>query len=159
MIAINKRKPEQLGIISIIQAFLDHRLDVIKRRSEFRLNKAQNKLHILNGLMLAVENLDEVIRIIRSSENKQTSKENLILAFDITEAQAEAIVMMQLYRLSNTDLSELVNNKKELEETISTLETILSSEENIKKEISKELKEVLKQLKHQEKQLLKIMKQ
>lgn len=147
MIAINKRKPEQLGIISIIQAFLDHRLDVIKRRSEFRLNKAQNKLHILNGLMLAVENLDEVIRIIRSSENKQTSKENLILAFDITEAQAEAIVMMQLYRLSNTDLSELVNNKKELEETISTLETILSSEENIKKEISKELKEVLKTIK------------
>lgn len=146
MVAINKHKPEQLGIIPIIQAFLNHRYDVVTKRSQYRLTKAQNKLHILKGLMLAVENLDEVIRIIRSSENKKTSKENLILAFNITDEQAEAIVMMQLYRLSNTDMIELENNYKELEATINELETILSSDDNIKKEVSKELKSILKTL-------------
>lgn len=146
MVSINKHKPELLGIIPMLEAFLHHREDVIYRRSNFRLDKAQKKLHILEGLTLAVENLDEVIRIIRSSDNKTESKENLILAFNITPEQAEAIVMMQLYRLSNTDLTELANNKKELESTINTLQTILSSEENIKKEISKELKQILKQI-------------
>lgn len=146
MISINKHKPELLGIIPMLQAFLDHRFDVITKRCNFRLDKAKKKLHILEGLTLAVENLDEVIRIIRSSDNKAESKENLILAFNITPAQAEAIVMMQLYRLSNTDLVELANNKKELEDTIKALETILSSDDNIKKEISKELKQTLKLL-------------
>lgn len=146
MISINKHKPELLGIIPMLQAFLDHRFDVITKRCNFRLDKAKKKLHILEGLTLAVENLDEVIRIIRSSDNKAESKENLILAFNITQEQAEAIVMMQLYRLSNTDLVELANNKKELEDTIKALETILSSDENIKKEISKELKQTLKLL-------------
>lgn len=146
MISINKHKPELLGIIPILQAFLDHRFDVITKRCNFRLDKAKKKLHILEGLTLAVENLDEVIRIIRSSDNKAESKENLILAFNITQEQAEAIVMMQLYRLSNTDLVELADNKKELEDTIKALETILSSDENIKKEISKELKQTLKLL-------------
>lgn len=146
MISINKHKPELLGIIPMLQAFLDHRFDVITKRCNFRLDKAKKKLHILEGLTLAVENLDEVIRIIRSSDNKAESKENLILAFNITPEQAEAIVMMQLYRLSNTDLVELANNKKELEDTIKALETILSSDDNIKKEISKELKQTLKLL-------------
>ena len=146
MISINKHKPELLGIIPMLQAFLDHRFDVITKRCNFRLDKAKKKLHILEGLTLAVANLDEVIRIIRSSDNKAESKENLILAFKITPEQAEAIVMMQLYRLSNTDLVELANNKKELEDTIKTLETILSSDDNIKKEISKELKQTLKLL-------------
>lgn len=146
MISINKHKPELLGIIPMLQAFLDHRFDVITKRCNFRLDKAKKKLHILEGLTLAVENLDEVIRIIRSSDNKAESKENLILAFNITQEQAEAIVMMQLYRLSNTDLVELADNKKELEDTIKALETILSSDDNIKKEISKELKQTLKLL-------------
>lgn len=147
MVAINKNKPEQLGIIPILKAFLQHRENVIIRRSQFQLDKAKKRLHILEGLILAVSNLDEVIRIIRSSENKKTSKENLVLAFNITEEQAEAIVMMQLYRLSNTDIRELENNHRDIVETINYLTNLLASQEEIKKVINDELVEVKKLLK------------
>ena len=143
MTAINNKKPELVGIITMLKEFVNHRQDVITRRSVFRLKKANQKAHILQGLTLAVKNLDEVIRIIRSSQNKGDSKANLKLAFEVSEEQAEAIVMMQLYRLSNTDLHELEENRAELEEQINLLEKILGSNKLIKKLISSELKDVL----------------
>lgn len=143
MVAINKRKPEQLGIKQMIEAFLQHREEVILKRSQFRLNKAKNKLHILEGLVLAVNNLDEVIKIIKNSKNKQESKDNLINKFSITKEQAEAIVMLQLYRLSNTDLADLYENQRVLNEQINILNKIIESKDVLKNLITTELEKIL----------------
>ncbi len=143
MVSINKHKPQLLGVIPILNAFLQHRFEIITKQSKYRLAKANQKLHLLEGLILAVNNLDAVIKIIRSSKNKTDSKDNLIKAFKITPQQAEAIVMLQLYRLSNTDLQELYDNKDELLTTINELNTLLSSDDNIKKHINKQLEALL----------------
>ncbi|MBL0701720.1 MAG: DNA topoisomerase 4 subunit A, partial [Spiroplasma sp.] len=143
MIAINNRKPELLGIKKMLQSFLNHRVEVITKRSEYRLEKANQKLHILEGLIKAVNILDEIIEIIKASSNKSTSKENIMKRYDFSEYQAEAIVMMQLYRLSNTDLSNLEENVAELQKLVKKLTRILSDKNVLKAVIEKELNEVL----------------
>lgn len=148
VIAINNRRPELMGIKQILEAFLAHRREVITLRSEYRLEKANARLHILEGLMKAVDILDEIVAIIRQSKNKADSKKNIIERFDFTEEQAEAIVMMQLYRLSNTDMENLLANAKTLKLEVEELTAILESEKVLKDVINRELRDVLKLIKH-----------
>ncbi len=148
VIAINNRRPELMGIKTILDAFLAHRREVITLRSEYRLEKANARLHILEGLMKAVDILDEIIAIIRASKNKGDSKKNIIERFDFSEMQAEAIVMMQLYRLSNTDMDNLIANTNELKAEVAELEEILGSPKVLKSVINKELRDILKMIKH-----------
>jgi len=147
MIAIDNRKPKQLGLVSILSAFIAHRRDVITRRSQFRLEKANQRLHILEGLIKAVDILDDIILIIKNSENKGSSKENIINKYGFSDAQAEAIVMMQLYRLSNTDLKNLIETSNELKANVEMLESILQNDDVLKACIDEELKEVYEQVK------------
>ncbi len=148
IIAINNRRPQLLGVKEILNSFLVHRSEVITKRSEYRLEKARAKVHILEGLMRATEILDEIITIIRNSKNKGDSKKNIIKRFNFSDAQAEAIVMMQLYRLSNTDMDNLLENLAELNQEISELEKILGSTRALKSVINKELKATLKLINH-----------
>ncbi len=148
VIAINNRRPELMGVKAILEAFLAHRREVITLRSEYRLEKSNARLHILEGLMKAVDILDEIIAIIRASKNKGDSKRNIMERFEFSEMQAEAIVMMQLYRLSNTDMDNLIANANELKAEVEELEAILGSEKVLKSVINKELREILKLLKH-----------
>ena len=144
MVAISDRAPKQLGIIEILKSYIEHQKDVVTRRSRYDLNAAEKRMHIIQGLMKVLSILDEVIRVIRESDNKKHAKENLIEAFDFTEQQAEAIVMLQLYRLTNTDIVELENESSELEYTINQLKEVLSDEKELLKVIKTELRQVRK---------------
>ncbi len=151
VIAINNRRPEQLGLKQILESFLKHRREVVLNRSEYRLERARAKVHILEGLIKAIDNLDRIIEIIRASKNKGDSKKNIIAEFDFTEEQAEAIVMMQLYRLSNTDMTTLEKNYAELQKEIEKLLKIINSKTVLKNLITRELKELLKIIKTERK--------
>ncbi|MBQ6841492.1 MAG: DNA topoisomerase IV subunit A [Bacilli bacterium] len=144
MVAIVNRRPKQLGILAILDAFIAHQKDVILRRTRFDLDHAKARLHIVEGLLKAVDILDEIIKTIRASKNKSDSIANLVKEFGFTEEQATAIVTMQLYRLSNTDITELTNEKNDLVRMIEFLNLILNDEEILKKQMKQELNEVKK---------------
>ena len=145
MIAILNRRPRQVGVLQILDAFIDHRKDVIKRRTKFDLDHARDRYHILLGLIKAIDILDEVIKVIRASKNKSDAIVNLVKEFSFTERQADAIVSLRLYRLTNTDIDDVNNELKNLEELIKEYELILSSEEELKKVIKEELRKVKKE--------------
>ncbi len=145
MVAIVNRRPKQLGILEILDAFITHQKDVILRRTEYDLNKAKERLHIVEGLLKAVDILDEIIKTIRASKNKADSIANLMKEFEFTEAQATAIVTMQLYRLSNTDINLLLEEKNNLNKMIEFLTSILNDEEVLKKQMKNSLSEIKKE--------------
>ena len=145
MVAIVNRRPKQLGLLEILDAFIAHQKDVILRRTRFDLNKAKERLHIVEGLLKAVDILDEIIKTIRASKNKQDSINNLISKFAFTEMQATAIVTMQLYRLSNTDINLLLEEKDNLLKMIAFLNSILDDEEVLKKQMKMSLREIAKE--------------
>ena len=145
MVAIVNHRPKQLGLLAILDAFIAHQKDVILRRTNFDLEHARARLHIVEGLIKAIDVLDEVIKTIRSSKNKADSIVNLQKEFDFTEEQATAIVMMQLYRLSNTDITQLINEQNDLLKMIDFLNQILSNEEVLKKQMKSELQNVKKE--------------
>ena len=145
MVAIVNRRPKQLGILEILDAFIAHQRDVILRRTRFDLNKAKERLHIVEGLLKAVDILDEIIKIIRSSKNKQDSIDNLVKQFDFSIEQATAIVMMRLYSLSNTDVNLLLEEQDNLRKMIEFLNSILSDEEILKKQMKNKLNEIKKE--------------
>lgn len=145
MVAIVNRRPKQLGILEIIDAFIAHQKEVILRRTEFDLNKAKERLHIVEGLLKAVDILDEIIKTIRASKNKADSIANLIKQFAFTEAQATAIVTMQLYRLSNTDINLLLEEQGNLNKMINFLNSILNDETVLKKQMKNSLSEIKKE--------------
>ncbi len=145
MVAIVNRRPKQLGILEILDAFIAHQKDVILRRTRFDLNKAKERLHIVEGLLKAVDILDEIIKTIRASKNKQDSIDNLVKQFEFTEAQATAIVTMQLYRLSNTDINLLLEEQNNLNKMIEFLSSILNDEEVLKKQMKLSLNEIKKE--------------
>ena len=147
MVAINNRRPKLLSLKEILEAYIAHQKDVVLRRSKYLLDAASKRMHIIEGLMRALSILDEVIRIIRESENKKNAKENLMSAYDFTERQAEAIVMLQLYRLTNTDIVDLENEHVDLEFEINMLKEIIDDENTLKKVIKKELRDVRQQFK------------
>ncbi len=145
MIAIANKKPQLMSIKQILEAFIAHREDVITRRSEFLVTKAKKRLEVVEGLIIAIENLDRVVEIIRGSSDKQDAKNNLEAEYSFTEVQSEAIVTMQLYRLTNTDIISLEEEYDKLRQTIEKLTKILNTKATLKKMVSKELKEVLKE--------------
>ncbi len=142
MIAIVKKRPRLLGLKQALDAFIDHQKEVITRRSQFDLDHARSELHIVEGLIKCLSILDEVIRVIRASKNKANAKENLVKEFDFTMAQAEAIVTLQLYRLTNTDVVELEERMATLKKIIEGLTAILGNEEILKKVMKDELRKV-----------------
>ena len=142
MIAIVKKRPRLLGLKQALDAFIDHQKEVITRRSQFDLDHAKSELHIVEGLIKCLSILDEVIRVIRASKNKANAKENLVKEFDFSMAQAEAIVTLQLYRLTNTDVVELEERLATLKKIIEGLNAILGNEEILKKVMKDELRKV-----------------
>ena len=118
MVAIDNMTPVQTGVLQMLRSYVKHREDVIIKRSQFDLNKAEKRLHLVEGLIRMVSILDEVVATIRASENKADAKENIKVSFGFTEEQAEAIVTLQLYRLTNTDIVTLQNEQAELEQKI-----------------------------------------
>lgn len=145
MVAIDHMTPVQVGLKRILESYLEHEKEVITRRTKFDLNKANNRLEIIAGLIHAMDILDQVIKTIRQSKNKADAKKNIIAAYDFTERQAEAIVSLQLYRLTNTDVDALLQEQKELEAKAAEYKKLLTDESVLEKEIIKELRAVKKE--------------
>lgn len=144
MVAIDHMTPHQVGLEDILSSYIDHRKQVITKRSQFDLKKAQKRQHIVEGLMKALSILDEVIATIRESKDKKDAKKNLVDVFQFTEEQAEAIVTLQLYRLTNTDITELRAESESLIAQITELNKILSDDKELFSVMKKELREVKK---------------
>ncbi len=145
MVAIVNRRPMTLGIMEILDAYIAHQKDVITRRTKFDLRTAEARMHIVEGLIRALSILDDVIRVIRASKNKADAIDNLVKEFDFTKEQATAIVTLQLYRLTNTDVTELEEELKKLANEISIYKQILGNEEALKHVMKTELKLIKKE--------------
>ena len=145
MVAIVNRRPMTLGIIEILDAYINHQKEVITKRTQFDLATFKHELHIAEGLIKAMSILDEVIKTIRGSKNKSDAKVNLMTKYTFTEIQAEAIVTLQLYRLTNTDVVALEEKVKNLQIIIANLEAILASEDRLKDVMKEELRKVKKE--------------
>lgn len=139
MVAIDHMTPMQVGLKHILASYLEHEKDVVTKRTKYDLNKAENRLEIIQGLIHAMDILDEVIKVIRASKNKTEAKVNLAKKFGFTERQAEAIVSLQLYRLTNTDVDALVDEQTDLNQKIDRYQTLLSDSKVLDKEVIKEL--------------------
>lgn len=139
MVAIDHMTPMQVGLKHILASYLEHEKDVVTKRTKYDLNKAENRLEIIQGLIHAMDILDEVIKVIRASKNKTEAKVNLAKKFGFTERQAEAIVSLQLYRLTNTDVDALVDEQTDLNQKIARYQTLLSDSKVLDKEVIKEL--------------------
>ena len=144
MVAIDNFTPRLVGIVPILTSYIAHRKDIILARSRFDKAKAEKRLHIVEGLIRVLSILDEVIALIRASENKADAKENLKVSYDFTEEQAEAIVTLQLYRLTNTDVVVLEEEEAELREKIAMLAAIIGDERTMYNLMKRELREVKK---------------
>ncbi|HGX1436326.1 TPA: DNA topoisomerase IV subunit A [Staphylococcus aureus] len=142
MVAISDGRPKLMGIRQIIDSYLNHQIEVVANRTKFELDNAEKRMHIVEGLIKALSILDKVIELIRSSKNKRDAKENLIEVYQFTEEQAEAIVMLQLYRLTNTDIVALEGEHKELEALIKQLRHILDNHDALLNVIKEELNEI-----------------
>lgn len=147
MVAISDGRPKLMGIRQIIDSYLNHQIEVVANRMKFELDNAEKRMHIVEGLIKALSILDKVIELIRSSKNKRDAKENLIEVYEFTEEQAEAIVMLQLYRLTNTDIVALEGEHKELEALIKQLRHILDNHDALLNVIKEELNEIKKKFK------------
>ena len=144
MVSIIKQRPVLSGILTILDSFIDFRKEVVLRRSKYQLAEIQKRMHVLEGLIKAISVLDEVIMIIRSSKDKTDAKGNLMVRFNFTEVQAEAIVSLRLYRLTNTDILELKNELAELSVEWQRLKGIIENESLLRNVILKEFQELLK---------------
>jgi topoisomerase IV subunit A len=144
MVAIHQRRPKLLSLPEILDAYIEHQKEVVTNRSNYELNKARDRQHIVEGLMKALSILDEVIATIRASKDKRDAKDNLIEKFKFTEPQAEAIVSLQLYRLTNTDITALKQEAEELSKKIAELTAILASEKKLLSVIKTELRKMKK---------------
>ncbi|CAN2924154.1 DNA topoisomerase 4 subunit A [Streptococcus dysgalactiae] len=144
MVAIDHFTPRQVGLQKILSSYISHRKDIIIERSKFDKAKAEKRLHIVEGLIRVLSILDEIIALIRASDNKADAKENLKVSYDFSEEQAEAIVTLQLYRLTNTDIVTLQNEENDLRELITTLSAIISDEATMYNVMKRELREVKK---------------
>ncbi|MCK9630911.1 MAG: DNA gyrase subunit A [Methanoregula sp.] len=141
-IVIVDNQPKTLNLHGLLNNFVHHRMEIIRRRSEFDLKKAQDKVHILNGLLIALSKIDAIIKAIRASDTVDTARNALISQFGLDEPQANAILQMQLRRLAALEQKKITDEKSDLEKEITRLNTILSSEANIKDEIRRETKEI-----------------
>ena len=142
MVAIADGKPVQMGIKAILGHFIKHQKNVVTRRTRYDLQQAEARAHILEGLIIAVDNLDEVIALIRGSKNPREAREKLVERFSLTEAQAQAILDMRLQRLTNLEILTLRKEFAELQKLIGNLKAILASEKKLMNVIKTELKEI-----------------
>ena len=145
MIVIDHRRPKQLGLLAILDSYIEFKREVVTKRTNHELSMAKARLHIVEGLIKCLSILDEVIKVIRASKNKIDAKENLVKEFAFTKEQAEAIVMLQLYKLTNTDVTELEEELSRLSKTVAELEAILSSDDKLKSVMKEELRRVKKE--------------
>ena len=144
MVAIVNHRPVVLGILSILDAYIAHQKEVILKRTQFDLEHAKARIHIVEGLIKALSILDEVIKTIRSSKNKSDAEANLVNKYDFSEKQAKAIVELQLYKLTNTDVSELIEEANNLKIIVDKLNSILSNVDVLKSVMKEELREIKK---------------
>lgn len=142
MVAIVNKAPKQLGLHEMLSAYVEHQKEVVTLRSQYDLEKAKDRAHVLEGLIKALSILDEIIATIKASKNRQDAQKNLIEQFGFTERQADAILVLQLYRLTNLEITSLEKEMKELAKTIQYLESILSSERKLLGVIRDELIEI-----------------
>ena len=145
MIAIVNRRPKLLGLLEILDAYIAHQKEVVYKRTEFDLEHAKARYHIVEGLIKAISILDEVIKTIRVSKNRLDAIENLVIKFAFTEEQATAIVDLRLYRLSNTDIEELMAEKANLETIMKVLDAILQDPDKLNGVIKDELRKIKKE--------------
>lgn len=139
MVSIVNNRPVTLGIVEILKVYVNHQKEVVTKRTQFDLEHARTRMHIVEGLIKALSILDEIIALIRASKNKSDSIKNLVEKFEFTEKQATAIVDLQLYRLSNTDVNELIEEQKNLKKLIKALESILADNNKLMDVIRAEL--------------------
>lgn len=144
MVAIENKTPKLLSLKSILEAYINHQKDVVTRQTKFDLRKANERAHIVEGLIKAISVLDELIETIRKSANRSDAKANIIAKYSFTDVQADAILNLQLYRLTNTDITLLSEEKKELESKIEAYENILNHPEVLLKTIKQHLKQIKK---------------
>ncbi|MBH0156229.1 DNA topoisomerase IV subunit A [Fictibacillus sp. 5RED26] len=144
MVAIHNKTPKLMGLKAILHSYIQHQKEVVTRRTRYDLRKAEERSHIVEGLIKAISILDEVIETIRASKDKRNAKDNIIDKFQFTEPQAEAIVTLQLYRLTNTDITTLQSEAEELAKKITYLRSLLDSEKKLFNVIKKEMSEVQK---------------
>ncbi|WP_078546888.1 DNA topoisomerase IV subunit A [Litchfieldia alkalitelluris] len=144
MVAIHEKRPKLLGILPILDAYIIHQKEVITKRSQFELEKARERQHVVEGLIKALSILDEVIATIRASKDKRDAKNNLMAKYQFTEPQSEAIVSLQLYRLTNTDITALEAEAAELNDKITELLEILNNEDKLSAVIKNDLKKLKK---------------
>lgn len=145
MVAIDHMTPVQVGLKRILSSYLEHEEDVVTKRTKFDLNKAEARLEIIQGLIHAMDILDQVIKTIRASKNKAYAKKNLVAKYKFTANQAEAIVSLQLYRLTNTDVNALITEQTRLNKLAEKYRKLLSDRKTLEKEIIKELSAVKKE--------------
>lgn len=148
MVAIANKRPQQLGLLAILKAYLAHQQDVVLRRTQFNLQKAEQRLHIVEGLIKALSILDQIIATIRSSQNRSDAQKNLVQTYDFSQSQAEAIVALQLYRLTNTDITQLQSEQAQLQETIAQDRKIIADPKTLLQVIKQELQAVQKEFAH-----------
>ncbi len=144
MLAIVNGQPRELGLIDLLKRFIDHRIDVVRRRTDFLLRKARDREHILLGFSKALDHLDEVIALIRQSANPKEARQNLIDRFEFTEKQAQAIIELQLQRLTGMERQKILDELAEIQRRIAEYIEILGSEKVLRALIVKELREVQK---------------
>lgn len=154
MVAIVNKTPKLLGLTEMLDCYINHQKEVLTNMSAYELEQSKKKIHIVEGLIKAVDVIDEIIKIIRESKNRQDSITNLIESFDFTQQQAEAIVDLRLYRLSNTDIEVLNDEYEKLALFIKKLERILSDSKVLNKEIIKKLLSVQKEFQHERKTVI-----
>lgn len=145
MVAIDDQRPMRVGLKRILTSYLEFQREIIRRRTQYNLTKAQHRLHIVEGLIKALSILDKVIKTIRASKNRKDAKENLVKEYDFTAEQAEAIVTLQLYRLTNTDVTELKDEQDRLNSQIKEYQLILTDEKELDKVLAKEIRAIKKQ--------------
>ncbi|OXM88011.1 DNA gyrase subunit A [Paenibacillus rigui] len=142
MVAIVNKTPKQLGIKEILEAYIAHQKEVVTYRTQFDLAKAEDRAHVLEGLAKALNILDEVIAAIKASKNRQDAQNNLVAQFGFTERQADAILTLQLYRLTNLEIHSIEKELKDVQKTIANLRAILGSEKKLMHVIKDELTEI-----------------
>ncbi|MDO5048444.1 MAG: DNA topoisomerase IV subunit A [Actinomycetaceae bacterium] len=145
-VALVDGRPETLGLKRMLEVYLDHRFSVVRRRSQFRRQKAMDRLHLVEGLLIAVLDIDDVIAIIRSSDDVDAARTRLMVAFDLSELQADHILSLRLRRLTKFSRIELETEKSDLEATIAKLDEILGSDQVLRATVRSELLEVSERL-------------
>ncbi|GGE77271.1 DNA gyrase/topoisomerase IV subunit A [Nesterenkonia cremea] len=141
-VALVDGQPRTMGLLELLQVYVDHRLEVVRRRTSFRLNKRQDRLHLVEGLLIAILDIDEVIQVIRAAEDSGTARERLMTIFDLTQPQAEHILELRLRQLTRYSTLELEQEKQKLEEEIAELKAILESEARLRQTVADELADV-----------------